>query len=71
MLLARNAGFIAVGLVVRADQATLPVLLPGLADMVKNASLYAGIEAFAGVELIHVPPALLPRSEERRVGKEC
>lgn len=60
MLLARNAGFIAVGLVVRADQATLPVLLPGLADMVKNASLYAGIEAFAGVELIHVPPALLP-----------
>lgn len=60
MFLARNAGFIAVGLVVRADQATLPVLLPTLAVMVKNASLYAGIEAFAGVELTHVPPALLP-----------
>ena len=26
----------------------------------KTCSLYAGIEAFAGVELVHVPPALLP-----------
>lgn len=60
MRLARNAGFVGVGLVVRADQATLPALLPALAAMVKTASLHAGIEAFAGVELAHVPPPLLP-----------
>lgn len=65
MRLARNAGFIGVGLVVRADQATLPMLLPTLAVMVKTASLYAGIEAFAGVELVHIPPALLPDAVAR------
>ena len=50
MRLAKCAGFRAVGLIVRADPSTL----------VKTCSLYAGIEAFAGVELVHVPPALLP-----------
>lgn len=60
MRLAKCAGFRAVGLIVRADASTLPLLLPGLVPLVKTCSLYAGIEAFAGVELIHIPPALLP-----------
>ena len=60
MRLAKCAGFRAVGLIVRADPSTLPILLPTLKTLVKTCSLYAGIEAFAGVELVHVPPALLP-----------
>lgn len=31
-----------------------------LAAQIRRCSLYAGVEAFAGVELRHVPPALLP-----------
>ena len=59
MRLAKCAGFRAVGLIVRADPSTLPILLPTLKTLVKTCSLYADIEAFAGVELVHVPPALL------------
>ena len=64
MRLAKCAGFRAVGLIVRADPSTLPILLPTLKTLVKTCSLYAGIEAFAGVELVHVPPALLPDAVE-------
>ena len=60
MRLAKCAGFRAVGLIVRADPSALPILLPTLKTLVKTCSLYADIEAFAGVELVHVPPALLP-----------
>ena len=56
MRLAKCAGFRAVGLIVRADPSTLPILLPTLKTLVKTCSLYADIEAFAGVELVHVPP---------------
>ena len=63
--LAKCAGFRAVGLIVRTDAATLPLLLPTLLPMVRNCSLYAGIEAFAGVELVQVPPALLPDAVEQ------
>ena len=62
--LAKCAGLRAVGLIVRADAATLPILLPRLGPLVKTCSLYAGIEAFAGVELVHVPAALLPDAVE-------
>lgn len=65
MRLARNAGFKAVGLIVRADQATLPLLLPPLLPMVRNCSLYVGLEAFAGVELVQVPPALFSMAVTR------
>lgn len=68
MRLAKNAGFRAVGLVVRADMATLPLLLPRLLPMVKTCSLYAGVEAFAGVELVQVPPALFPSAVEEARG---
>ena len=60
MRLAKCAGFRAIGLITRADAATLPILLPHLVRMVKTSSLYADIEAFAGVELVHVPAPLLP-----------
>ncbi len=72
MRLARNVGFKAVGLVVRADQATLSLLLPPLLLMVRDCSLYAGLDAFAGVELVQVPPALFPTAvtQARDLGAE-
>ncbi|MEG1610443.1 MAG: histidinol phosphate phosphatase domain-containing protein [Bilophila sp.] len=68
--LARCAGFRAVGLIVRADASSLSFLFPALLLLVRNCSLYAGVEAFAGVELVHVPPALLPDAvaEARSMG---
>lgn len=68
--LARCAGFRAVGLVLRADPSTLSLHLPSLVPLVRTCSLYANIEAFAGVELVHVPPALLPDAvaEARSLG---
>lgn len=68
--LARCSGFRAVGLILRADPSTLSLYLPKLIPLVRTCSLYANIEAFAGVELIHVPPALLPDAvaEARRQG---
>lgn len=68
--LARCAGFRAVGLILRADAASLPLLFPPLLQLLRNCSLYAGVEAFAGVELVHIPPALLPDAvaEARNMG---
>lgn len=68
--LARCAGLRAVGLILRADPSTLSLHLPTLVPLVRTCSLYANIEAFAGVELVHVPPALLPDAvaEARRLG---
>lgn len=48
MRLAKCAGFRAVGLIVRADPSTLPILLPTLKTLVKTCSLYADIEASPG-----------------------
>mgnify|MGYP006907875056 CR=1 FL=1 len=56
-------------LIVRADPSTLPILLPTLKTLVKTCSLYAGIEAFAGVELVHVPPPCCPDAVGRRGSK--
>ncbi len=66
----RRAGYKALGLLVRADSATLPLLLPWLLQMVRHYSLYAEVEAFAGVELVHVPPQLMPEAvaEARTLG---
>lgn len=59
MRLAKCAGSGAVG--DRPGRSLDPaILLPTLKTLVKTCSLYADIEAFAGVELVHVPPALLP-----------
>ena len=68
--LARLAGYKAVGLAVRADGATLALLLPWLLQLSRHYSLYSGVEAFAGVELTHIPPALMPEAvaEARSMG---
>lgn len=68
--LAKCAGLRGVGLILRGDSATIRTALPELRSLVKTCSLYAGIEAFAGVELVHMPPALLPDAvtEARELG---
>lgn len=70
MRLARLNGYKAVGLLVRADGATLALLLPWLLQFSRHYSLYSGVEAFAGVELVHIPPALMPEAvaEARSLG---
>lgn len=57
--LARVAGYRAAVLVCRADSATLSQLFPWLLQMCRHYSLYAGVDAFPGVELVHVPPQVL------------
>lgn len=57
--LARCAGYRALVLVTRVDSATLPLMFPWLLQMCRHYSLYGGVEAFPGVELTHVPPAIL------------
>lgn len=47
------------GLILRSDGSDLDDLSP-LARAVRRLSLFANVEAFTGVELVHVPPALLP-----------
>lgn len=70
MRYARRAGYKALGLLVRADSATLPLLLPWLLQTAGHYALYAGVEVFPGAELVHVPPPLLPEAvaEARSLG---
>lgn len=58
------AGYRAVGLILRTS-GDVGTHLPALADQVRQLSLYADVEAFLGVELVHVPPALLPDAVSR------
>lgn len=59
MRLARVAGYRAVVLLCRSDSATLSLLFPWLLQMCQHYSLYTGVDAFPGVELVHVPPQLM------------
>lgn len=59
MRLGRVAGYRAMVLLCRVDSASLSQLFPWLLQMCRHYSLYTGVDAFAGVELVHVPPPLL------------
>jgi len=58
MNLARVAGYKAVALTLRGDATLFSELAP-LRALCKQYSLYAGIDAFAAIELVHVPPQLM------------
>ena len=68
---AARSGIRAAGLIMRDDGSGLD-RLKSLAAEVRRSSLFAGVEAFIGVELVHVPPALLPEvvAEARRAGAQ-
>lgn len=63
------AGIRFAGLVMPSDGSNF-TLLAEMAAQVRRLSLYANVEAWAGVELHHVPPALLPDAvrEAREAG---
>lgn len=63
------AGIRFAGLVMRSDGSNFP-RIDELSKQVRRLSLYANVEAWAGVELCHVPPALLPDAvrEAREAG---
>lgn len=57
--IAEKAGLHAVILLLRGDWLSF---LPRVRKEVKNCSLFCQVEAFVGVELVHVPPPLLPNA---------
>ena len=69
---ARLAGYRAVALTDHADGSNMDLILRQVLPMARQYGLYAGIEVFAGVELTHVPPALIPDAikEARALGAQ-
>ncbi len=57
---ARAAGYRAVAFTDHADHSNIEHIINSLLKMVHAYSLYQEIELLAGVELTHVPPALIP-----------
>jgi len=57
---ARVAGYKAICFTDHADHSNLAHILDCMIPFVKQCGAYTGIEIFAGVELTHVPPALIP-----------
>lgn len=57
---ARSTGYRALALTDHADASNLAFILESTLPMTREYSLHAGISVFAGVELTHVPPALIP-----------
>lgn len=69
---ARLAGYRAMALTDHADHANMDFILRQVLPLARKYSLYAGIEVFAGVELTHVPAALIPDAvrEARALGAQ-
>lgn len=69
---ARLAGYRAVALTDHADASNMECILRQALPMGRQYGLYAGIEIFVGVELTHVPPALIPDAirEARALGAQ-
>lgn len=65
------AGIRFAGLVVASDGSNF-LQIAGVAAQVRRLSLFANVEAWAGVELCHIPPALLPDAvrEAREAGAQ-
>ena len=57
---ARAAGYRAMAFTDHADHSNIEHIITNLLKMVHEYSLYQDIELLAGVELTHVPPALIP-----------
>ncbi|ACV68873.1 histidinol phosphate phosphatase domain-containing protein [Desulfohalobium retbaense] len=57
---ARVAGYRAVAMTDHADASNLQPILDNVGRMVRQFGPHCGIELFFGVELTHVPPALIP-----------
>ena len=65
---AKVAGYRAVALTDHADASNMDLVIPRLAAMAKEYSIYMDIVLLPGVELTHVPPGLLAQEVERARG---
>lgn len=72
MRFARAAGYRAIAFTDHVDASNMQQVLESLLPMIRNYSLYSGIDLYAGVELTHVPPQLLPDTiaEARAMGAQ-
>ncbi len=69
---ARHAGYRAMAFTDHVDHSNIEHTLQSLLKMVHDYSLYQDIELLAGVEITHVPPALIPdlASRARNLGAQ-
>lgn len=57
---ARVAGYTALAMTDHADHSNIETIVTNIRKVTEKYSLYAGIDLYCGVELTHVPPALIP-----------
>lgn len=62
---AKVAGYRAIAITDHADASNMDFVLPRVAAMAKEYSIYMDIVIVAGVELTHVPPALMEQEVRR------
>jgi histidinol phosphatase-like PHP family hydrolase len=62
---AKVAGYRAVALTDHADASNMDLVIPRLAAMAREYSIYMDIVILPGVELTHVPPGLMAQEVER------
>jgi len=65
---AANAGYHAMAMTDHADPSNLYLILDNLRRFIKEAGSFLGIDVYAGVELTHVPPQLIPFMIEKARG---
>ncbi|UZP68693.1 histidinol phosphate phosphatase domain-containing protein [Desulfovibrio mangrovi] len=70
--LAKLAGYRAIAFTDHADASNMRHILENMLPMARTYSLHEGIDLFVGVELTHVPPALIPDCirEARELGAQ-
>lgn len=62
---AKVAGYRAIAITDHADASSLELYLPGLRAMAREYSIYMDIAIVVGVELTHIPPALMAQEVQR------
>ncbi|MBF0481457.1 MAG: histidinol phosphate phosphatase domain-containing protein [Desulfovibrionaceae bacterium] len=69
---AASAGYRAVAMTDHADPSNMVFILGNLRRFVKEAGSFLGIDVYAGVEITHAPPQLIPAmiAEAREAGAE-
>jgi len=72
MRFAKAAGYRAIAFTEHVDATNMQRVLESLLPMIRTYSLYSGIDLYAGVELTHVPPQLIPDTiaEAREMGAQ-
>ena len=68
---ARVAGYKAICFTDHADHSNLEFILENVGRMVRACASHAGLELFHGVEITHVPPALIPDLIARARAKDA